>query len=752
MKRPTMLVQSLLIEFGRVLDLSVERDVATLRRRTEHEGFSFLTLTLPTLSDALEQGLESGRLSVPTSFAVSGRLPRFMGGFFSRVFTKTGEPLQDPDPESIYAIRQICRFFKKLKISCSADRLTAAERRFIEVEEELGQLTPSIVGRKDSYLDKVSGVIWSQVFPEIDPLEIVCQHGPGVTADRLGSNERFQLTKWYDRFEHTFPADLHAFPNYGWAWDASGGSDRHVQWELDYLGVRDEIPVRVVFVPKTQTTPRVIAIEPSCMQYVQQGLMHYTVPILESHRLTRNSIRFTDQTVNQRLAHRSSIDRSLATLDLKDASDRVHLGLVRRIFKTSGILEYLEDARSLHAILPNGRNLILNKYASQGSAMCFPVEAMVFYTLIQAAMHEQDGRCPSSSSIMGYSAQIDVYGDDLIVPVDYTDRIVDKLEAYGLRVNVNKSFRSSLFRESCGGDYYNGYSVKPVYARQLPPDDRRDWTPSQIMAWVSTSDQLYHAGLWTTTQVIREMVEEVIGQPVPRSSLKRGDGLYFDSVFMTTGLRFTSSFCGYEQRRIVYQPTKKKDDIDGLPIPCLNKTFLSQAGKLRLDRILSRTDRFDHLRKSPLPDLERDRGDALQFHRGALGKSEDFGDSVYVTGSHRSSDRPEHHSGDGGLPCIVKPISLSESNPSTGITFEVNETPLTGTDYSRDGLAVQLTSGGSSVSSSEVRWTPHDSSGKFDSLIGGGPTMVLGRTSLDYKSSVKRGGFKSKRRWITLIT
>ncbi len=571
MKRPTKLVEALLHDASRDLDLSVERDIERIRCRSEHEGFSFLTITLPLLSDALERGLEAGTFTCPSSYSAHGSLPRFMGGFFKRVFGKDGRLLPEPCPYSIRWIRQICRFMKKLKIPCPPKRNAKAEMHFLEIEGELRRMTP-LIEREDNVLDKVSRIIWPRVFPEVDYLDFVCHHGPGVTADRRLSNERHRISKWNHRSELTFPSDLHCYPNYGAAAEGTGGT-----WEgiervggIEYLGLRDELPVRVVFVPKTQTAPRVIAIEPSHMQFMQQSIKDYCYRILESHSLTKQSIRFTRQDVNQRLAYSSSIDKRLATLDLKDASDRVHLSLVQRIFKNSGILEYLEDSRSLHATLPSGRNIVLTKFASMGSALCFPVEAMVFYTLIQSAMHQLDGRRPSSRSVRAYSKQIDIYGDDIIVPIEYTDVVVRYLESYALKVNVNKSFRNSHFRESCGADYYNGIDVKPVYARTVPHDDLRHWGAEEILSWNATADHCYINGMWGTAQVIRTLLSRVVRRTIPRSR-EIGAGLAHFSYLFTTDLRWNRDLQCWKQKRLVYQPTKKKDDIDGDELACLNK-------------------------------------------------------------------------------------------------------------------------------------------------------------------------------------
>ncbi len=570
MKRPTMLVEAILHQAEIDLDLSVERDVDTIRRRCEHEGFSFLTITLPTLSDSLERGLECGLFSCPTSFSRHGRLPRFLGGFFKSVFSSEGELLDNACPYAIAYIRQICRFFKKPKMACQDPRKEIeAAQHFINVEAELSQVTPDVL-RPDKMLDTISSLIWSQVFPEIDPLELVCRHGPGATAEKLGANARYEIRSWNARSELLFPSDLHAYPNYWAASEVSGTGIEPTSVGLKYLDVRDEPPVRVVFVPKTQVAPRVIAIEPSHVQYMQQSLKDYVYKVLESHSLTRSSIRFSRQEPNQILAHRSSIDKRLATLDLKDASDRVHLHLVQRIFKNSGILEYLEDCRSLHATLPDGRNVVLSKFASMGSAMCFPVEAMVFYTLIQSAMHQVDGRRPSSSSIRRYSAMIDVYGDDLIVPVDYTDVVVRYLESYALKVNVSKSFSKGNFRESCGADYYKGVAVNPVYARRYPHDNSRDWEADDLLSWNATADHFYVRGQWHVAQVIRDMLSRVVRSSIPRST-KFGSGLVHHSFLFSTGLRWNRDLQSWKQRRITFHPTLKKDKIDGSYNACLNK-------------------------------------------------------------------------------------------------------------------------------------------------------------------------------------
>jgi len=714
MKRPTMLVKAILRQLSLDLDLSVERDLQRVEDRCEHEGFSFLTITLPQLSDALERGLEAGTFTCPSSFSRHGSLPRFMGGFFKRVFSLDGRLLHEPCPYTIAGIRQVCRFFKKPKQACTPKREAAAARHFVEVEGELRAMT-SQVERKDNILEQVSGILWSQVFPELSYLDLVCHHGPGVTADGYTANSRYRLSKWNHRSELTFPSDLHCYPNYGIAAKFGGNGEGIVEaGGVEYLELKDENPVRVVFVPKTMTAPRVIAIEPSHMQYMQQSVKDYVYSVLEAHSLTKHSIRFARQDVNQRLAYSASIDRRLATLDLEDASDRVHLHLVQRIFKNSGLLDYLEDARSLHAVLPNGTNIVLFKYASMGSALCFPVEAMVFYTLIQSAMHILDGGRPSSRSIRRYGKLIDIYGDDIIVPVEYADFVVKYLESYALKVNVNKSFKASAFRESCGADFFNGVPVNPVYAREVPHDDSRHWNASTVMSWNATADLFYMRGQWIVAQQIRDMLRQVVRRTIPRAR-KPGSGLFHLSFLFDTHCHYDNKLHNWKQKRIVFDPVKRKDQIDGDELACLNKwgisTFQSEN---------SNEEGFSSFKRKPT---------WVYARRGSAGPIR-----VNRTGLERRASRIGADIGDQRLHNLQPELQGHRDFPG-GLQDLVEgcvDLDVRCTDEEETSLAPV------NDEFTEV-WMPDPLSYLTDNSIG-----------LDFLSSTKRGAFKSKHRWVSL--
>jgi hypothetical protein len=119
----------------------------------------------------------------------------------------------------------------------------------------------------------------------------------------------------------------------------------------------------------------------------------------------------------------------------------------------------------------------LAKFASMGSALTFPIEAMVFSTVVFMAIASAEAEYGSEGQralvdtdlIMRHRSGVRVYGDDIVVPVRFVHRVVEYLEAFGFRVNSNKSFWTGKFRESCGKEFYDGHDVSVVRVRREFP-------------------------------------------------------------------------------------------------------------------------------------------------------------------------------------------------------------------------------------------------------------------------------------------
>lgn len=425
-----------------------------------------------------------------------------------RIFSPSGVLLAEADPDCIFAIRQICLFAKKLKLPCSAQREKAAESAFGNCESELRN--HALTGKLVDIFYNVSDIVWTDLVrdtPFGDPYsQFVPQHGPGTTQEGLRGNRKYSFPTWPSRLEREFP-----YQEFGIASIRNFEVEELANSSLRNVSPRNETPVRVVFVPKTQKTPRVIAIEPVCMQYIQQSIASWLKPRIEhSSSYMSGRVNFTRQDINAKLALASSIDRSHSTLDLSEASDRVTSRLVWRMMKTVPTLRRQVFAcRSTRALLPSGRILPLRKFASMGSALCFPIESIVFFLAIVSIRLHRAGVPASPDSIRKYSKGVYVYGDDLVVPNDEAPSISSSLSAFALKVNVHKSFWNGNFRESCGMDAFNGVDVTPVYIRRMLPTDRTD--VHGIASTVSLANQFYLKGLWLVARKLRESVEKILG-------------------------------------------------------------------------------------------------------------------------------------------------------------------------------------------------------------------------------------------------
>jgi len=512
---------------------SATSDINTVRRRVEGEGLSFLTITLPDLGKSFERWLDEGRVGINSSFRRKrrGRLPLFLGGFFSRVFdTESGALFDDPDIEAILAIRQLTLMFGKLSLPCTPARVASAMSEYVECEKEVRMSDSKITEEDFRDFERVSAMLFQSAFTRIDREiyydRVIPKHGPGAVADRLSSNGKYRLRTWTDRLEGVFPASKYLIPNI------------HFRDELDqvnFLEPGSEMPVRVIAVPKTLKTPRIIAVEPACMQYTQQGILRLILESFSRDELLDRIIGFDDQGPNQVMARQGSLDGETATLDLSEASDRVSNELVRRMTsRWPWFSKALDATRSRRADVEGHGIISLAKYASMGSATCFPIEAMVFTTLIFLGIERSLNVTLTRKDIEELSGSVRVYGDDLIVPVDHVRSVVYTLEAFGSRVGAAKSFWTGKFRESCGKEYFNGNDVSIVRCRQALPSTTADATG--VISAVALRNLFYEHGYWRTARWLDKKLGKILQ--------------YYPIVSPDSPVLGRVSFLGYETQRM----------------------------------------------------------------------------------------------------------------------------------------------------------------------------------------------------------
>jgi hypothetical protein len=588
MKSLMLLLEQVLIDMGTRCSVSTARDLKTISSRVEEEGLSFLTITLPTFSTGLQKALANGCVDHNTfpGFRYRGGLPQFLGGFLDLIFDRSsGSLLQCPSEDAVFSIRQITMLFGKLEGICTPAREKAAIQSYMQCEREVkeadAQRSSEDVNHFRSASARLFGRVLSAVENDLQQWKNVPKHGPGKTADRLSANQKYTQCVWTDRLETFFPAGEFLIPNWRFREDLD---------DVTYLEPRDEIPAKLVSVPKTLKTPRLIAIEPTAMQYTQQSLSEILVSKLESRfdNDLPNLVGFTDQTLNRELARRGSSDGSLATLDLSEASDRVSNQLVRDMTYWTPVLSgSLQACRSRKVDVPGFGVVRLAKFASMGSAVCFPIEAMVFATICLVGIERQLKRRLHHDEIISRMKKVRIYGDDIIVPAEYALAVVSALQDFGLVVNTGKSFWTGKFRESCGGDFYNGVDVTPVRVRRILPTQQQQ--AQQLVSAVSLRNQLYLSGSWRGAAYLDSYLARII--PLPR-------------VSTTSAVLGRVSHLGYEIQRV--HPTLHSPLVKGVivksRIPESNLDGYGALMKFFLRRGVSPTYDKKHLQFAGRPD------------------------------------------------------------------------------------------------------------------------------------------------------
>jgi len=288
--------------------------------------------------------------------------------------------------------------------------------------------------------------------------------------------------------------------------------------EPNLLSPGNEDPVRVTFVPKTVDKCRTIAMEPTSMMYAQKAVANALRESFEVHApygCVKNFLDLNDQEHNRELARKGSIDGSLATLDLSDASDRISNQLVRALLDGFPLLfEAVDATRSRKADI-QGKTYRLSKYASMGSDMCFPVESMIFLAIAVMSCLEKK-RLPGYSHlpvnpkyIRELIGSVSVYGDDIIVPSDTALIAIRNLETFGFKVNDRKSFWTGWFRESCGADWFNGTDISVSRLRRPIPVASSE-VPNIVSLVEFRNDLFQKRGLWKTAELLDGIIESKI--------------------------------------------------------------------------------------------------------------------------------------------------------------------------------------------------------------------------------------------------
>lgn len=224
---------------------------------------------------------------------------------------------------------------------------------------------------------------------------------------------------------------------------------------------------RFTTVPKSAKTDRGICIEPGGNVYLQLALGGFI-----RRRLSRFGIDLErGQSIHRSLARESSLTGRLATIDLSSASDTVSYRLVQLLLPDAWH-DLLSALRSPVTEI-DGKHVRLEKFSSMGNGFTFELETLIFAAITAACQN---------SGIRSLGQDVFVYGDDILTPAANSEEVLSALRFFGFVPNTAKTFVSGPFKESCGGDYFQGVDVRPHQVKE---------SPDEPTAWITLANGLH---------------------------------------------------------------------------------------------------------------------------------------------------------------------------------------------------------------------------------------------------------------------
>lgn len=270
----------------------------------------------------------------------------------------------------------------------------------------------------------------------------------------------------------------------------SGTSANRALWKGCCRGVAGN---QLSFVPKKFDKLRTMMKEPVINQFFQLGL---------GNVITKRLRKWANIDLStQPDAHRDLVkiitkwDLPIATLDWSQASDRLWCSLIERLVPADWYWAF-DTVRSPYFIYEDSDGRVIGQgelpmIGTMGNGFTFPLQTLVFWALLV-----------SICQINGTEEFVSVFGDDCIIDSSNIDGVNELALHLWWKLNLDKSYWTGGFRESCGEDCYRGTRVRPFMVER--PKTLRNRTRLQAWAYhcyngvrlALQQDAPYHTTVW----------------------------------------------------------------------------------------------------------------------------------------------------------------------------------------------------------------------------------------------------------------
>jgi len=402
------------------------------------------------------------------------------------------EYTRDADYKKFAITRQMERLAKRMRYSEDSNLAAAAIDNFKSVNQQAADIRISLpTDVRDDAADFIRSVLWRysasisganvQLDIDFSHLFSLWRFGPGACTWAL---DDMAVTHPFEKLMSECPSVTEACLPYAQLM-------RKFTPGIRSFDAAKNVQLKIVrgstlsTVPKNEDTHRTIATEPLENMKQQLAAGQYIVEALKLFGLDISN----QQVRNKLLARLGSIFNHLATVDLKNASDLIILALIRALWPLTWY-HYLSAIRSPEIYIPQEDQwLKLNMLSTMGNGFTFPVMTLTLLALVYASM-------PGRRNFVDFTSSVAVFGDDIILPSQHYNTLVTNLQHCGLVVNTTKSYTDGPFRESCGGDYYEGLNCTPFYVKSLRND------PEIYVAINQVIDYGERTGVWLSRTIL----------------------------------------------------------------------------------------------------------------------------------------------------------------------------------------------------------------------------------------------------------